>query len=207
MEAGLLTCALYGYMRVLVMMQKFTATVLLLAFANFALGAPPSPVPRKSPDFTVYEPSGQQTQLSSLRGKVVVIEFFFLRSPKCLDLAKTLNRLNSQLGSRGFQALAVAFAAPGSDANGPLVTEMVNYFKIAYPVGYTNKEKVDEYLGRSGGELLRIPQVVVIDRTGMIRAQSGGRDGNVQLENETYLRALLEDLLREPSRMNAKQSK
>jgi peroxiredoxin len=179
--------------------QKLIANVLMLMLTALALSASTEPLPRKSPDFTVYEPSGKQTQLSSLRGKVVVIEFFFLRSPKCLDLAKTLNRLNSQLGSRGFQALAVAFAAPGSDANGPLVTEMVNYFKIAYPVGYTNKEKVDEYLGRSGGELLRIPQVVVIDRTGMIRAQSGGRDGNVQLENENYLRTLLEDLLREPS--------
>jgi peroxiredoxin len=179
--------------------QKLIANVLMLMLTALALSASTEPLPRKSPDFTVYEPSGKQTQLSSLRGKVVAIEFFFLRSPKCLDLVNTLNRLNSQLGPRGFQALAVAFAAPGSDANGPLVTEMVNYFKIAYPVGYTNKEKVDEYLGRSGGELLRIPQVVVIDRTGMIRAQSGGRDGNVQLENENYLRTLLEDLLREPS--------
>jgi peroxiredoxin len=175
--------------------QKLIANVLVLTLTALALSASTAPLPRKSPDFTIYEPSGKQTQLSSLRGKVVVIEFFFLRSPKCLDLVNTLNRLNAQLGSRGLQPLAIAFAAPGSDANGPLVTQMVDYFKITYPVGYTNKEKVDEYLGRSGEELLRIPQVVVIDRTGMIRAQSGGRNGNVQLENEDYLRTLLESLL------------
>ena len=62
-------------------------------------------------------------------------------------------------------------------------------------MGYTNKERVDQYLERAQTELLRIPQVVLIDRDGVIRAQSGGRDGNVQLENESYLRALIEDLL------------
>jgi hypothetical protein len=41
----------------------------------------------------------------------------------------------------------------------------------------------------------------------MIRAQSGGRDGNVQLENENYLRTLLEDLLREPSRIPSQKAK
>jgi peroxiredoxin len=182
--------------------QKLIANVLMLTLTALGLSASTAPLPRKSPDLTIYEPSGKQTQLSSLRGKVVVIEFFFLRSPKCLDVANMLNRLNAQLGPRGFQPLAVAFPAPGSEANGMLVTQMVDYFKITYPVGYTNKEKVDEYLGRSGEELLRIPQVVVIDRTGVIRAQSGGRNGNVALENENYLRTLVEDLLREPARPN-----
>lgn len=180
-------------------MQKLTATVLLLALATFALGAPPAPVPRRSPEFTIYEPSGKQTLLSNFRGKVVVIEFFFIRSPKCLNLAGALNKLNAELGPRGFQAVAIAFPAPGSDANGPLVSQIVDYLKLGYPVGYANKDRVDRYLERGESETLRIPQVVVIDREGMIRAQSGGRDGNVQLENESYLRSLLEALLQEKS--------
>ena len=184
------------------MTQKLTAIALLLAFAAFAIGAPPS-TPRQSPEFTIIEPSGKQILLSSFKGKVVAIEFFFLRSPKCLNLANTMNKLNAELGPRGFQAVAIAFPAPGSDANGPLVSQVVDYLKLGYPVGYADKDRVDQYLERSATETLRIPQVVIIDREGMIRAQSGGRDGNEQLEQENYLRALIEDLLTSKARASA----
>ena len=175
--------------------HKLTATILLIALSLCATGAPPAAIPRRSPELIITEPGNKQVLLSSFKGKVVAIEFFFIRSAKCLNLASTMNRLNAELGLRGFQAVAVAFPAPGSDANGLLVSQLVDYLKLTYPVGYTNKDRVDQYLERSENELLRIPQVVVIDRDGVIRAQSGGRDGNVQLEDEHYLRALIENLL------------
>ena len=55
----------------------------------------------------------------------------------------------------------------------------------------------DQYLNRQGTETLRIPQVVIIDRSGVIRAQSGGRNGDLRLEDEAYLRTLLDGLLKE----------
>jgi AhpC/TSA family len=158
---------------------------------------PSASVPRKSPEFTINEPSGRQVLLSSFKGKVVMIEFFFLRSEKCLNLARMMNSLNAELGARGFQPIAVAFPAPQSDANGPLVGSIVDYFKLTYPVGYTDKNSVDQYLNRGPSEVLKIPQVIIIDRAGIIRAQSGGYDGNLKLENEDYLRTLLDGLLKE----------
>ena len=59
------------------------------------------------------------------------------------------------------------------------------------------KNDVDNYLGRNGNEILNIPQVVVIDRAGMIRATSGGRGGNPALEDENSLRTLINGLLNE----------
>ena len=56
---------------------------------------------------------------------------------------------------------------------------------------------MDSYLGRNGNEILNIPQVVVIDREGMIRATSGGRGGDPALENENSLRNLINGLLNE----------
>ena len=177
-------------------MKRLASIIALLVVAAMAL-AVPSPLPRKSPEFTIYEPSGKTTLLSSFKGKVVIIEFLFIRSPKCLELAQTLNKLNQEMGPRGLQAVAIAFPAPGSDANGPLVANMVDYFKLTYPVGYTNPSNVDKFLDRAKNDILQIPQVVVIDRAGMIRAQSGGRPGNPQLENEDSLRTLLDGLLKE----------
>lgn len=174
---------------------KFTSMSLAFVLAASTLGTTSAPVPRKSPEFTIYQPSGKSTLLSSYKGKVVMMEFLFLRSAKCLELAKTMNKLNQEFGPRGFQPVAVAFPAPQSDANGPLVSSMVDYFKLTYPVGYTNKDDVDQYLGRQQREMLRIPQVVIIDRTGVIRAQTGL--DNPKLEDETSLRVLIDGLLKE----------
>jgi hypothetical protein len=74
---------------------------------------------------------------------------------------------------------------------------MVDYFKLTYPVGYSAKSDVDSYLGRTGKEILNIPQIVVIDRTGTIRATSGGAGGDPQLEDENSLRSLIDSLLKE----------
>ena len=82
---------------------------LLLSLSMPALSTPPALVPRKSPDFAIYEPSGKITQLSSLRGKVVVIELLFLRSQHCMDVIQTLNKLNQELGPRGLQPVAIVF--------------------------------------------------------------------------------------------------
>jgi hypothetical protein len=54
---------------------------------------------------------------------------------------------------------------------------------------------VDRYLGRKQQEVLNIPQIIVIDRTGMIRAASGGAPGDPSLEDENSLRSLIDSLL------------
>ena len=153
----------------------------------------PAALPRRSPPLTITEPSGAEIALSSFRGKVIAIEFFFVRSPRCLQLAQTLNKLNSDLGPQGLQALAVAF---GPDAAPGILTRMVDYFKLSYPVGYTASNKVDAYLGRGGREMLKIPQMVIVDRSGMIRAVSGSQ-GDARIETESSLRVLIQTLLQE----------
>jgi len=64
-------------------------------------------------------------------------------------------------------------------------------------VGYTDSTSVDKYLERGRADVLNIPQVVVIDRSGMIRAQSGAKPGDPKLEDEASLRNLLAPLLKE----------
>ena len=85
-------------------LAAFTAS---LALAISALAMPP--VPRKSPEFTIVEPSGKQTLLSSLKGKVVVIEFLSTTCPHCQQASMMFSRLYKELGPRGFQPLGVAF--------------------------------------------------------------------------------------------------
>jgi peroxiredoxin len=175
-------------------MQKLSSIILASGLAASAISAPSAPWPRKSPEFTINEPGGKTTMLSSFKGKVVAIEFLFLGSERCLRVAMTMNRLYKELGPRGFQPIGVAFGPKADAANTYLVAQSS---RLSYPFGYTSANNVDTYLARGKDEVLNIPQVVVIDRAGMIRAQSGGRPGDPKLENEDSLRTLLDGLLKE----------
>jgi len=140
------------------------------------------------------EPGGKSTPLSSFKGKVIVIEFLFLGSQHCMRVATTLNKLYEELGSRGLQPVGIAFGPDATAANTYLATKNL---KLNYPVGYADTSGVDTYLARGKDEVLNVPQVIVIDREGLIRAQRGLKPGDPQLENEDSLRRLLQSLLNE----------
>jgi peroxiredoxin len=161
-------------------------------------------LPRKAPEFTITKPSGEQMLLSSFKGKVVVMEFMFIGSPKCIRLAQMLDALERDLGSRGYQSVAIAF---GPHVDQALVGHVADHLALPYPLGFTTtSSEVDAFLGREGSEKLKIPQMVVIDRKGVIRAATG--DGaDTRMEDEAALRTLVSSLLDEtgsPSATNAK---
>ena len=172
--------------------QRLTTLAVLLALSVFPASGT-VPVPRKSPDLMIVEPSGKQTRLSSLKGKVVMIEFLVTTCPHCLRVAQTISKLQWEMGARGLQSIGVAF---DSGVNGQIVMKFTQQLAITYPVGYVSSDKVDSYLGRLGTERFRVPQIVVIDRKGVIRAQSRPT-GEKNLEDEKYLRGLIQTLLGE----------
>ena len=178
-------------------MLKFTAAIIAFMLSFSAPAISVGPVPRKAPELSFLDPSGKAITLSNFKGKVVAVEFLFIGSMHCVRVAQTLNKLNEELGSRGFQAVGVAFSAPHSDADPASVDQFVQAYRMAFPVGYTNKEDVDRFLSRSKDDVVMIPQVIIIDRAGMIRAQSGNRPGDPKLEDGDSLRTLLNGLLSE----------
>jgi peroxiredoxin len=178
--------------------EKIVSMFLTLMLITSTFALPPVTAPRKSPEFTIADSSGKTMLLSGFKGKVVVMEFLFVKSQHCMRVATMLNKLYNELGARGFQPVGVVFDPPNISSTGPqLLPAVVDYFKLTYPLGYASKNDVDSYLGRSGNEILNIPQVVVIDRAGMIRASSGGRGGDPALEDENSLRNLVLRLLKE----------
>ena len=99
----------------------------------------------------------------------MVLEFLLTRCNHCLRVAQTINSLQRELAPRGFRAIGVAFDA---GANGLAVNNIVQLLKLNYPIGYTTSDQVDGFLGRAPMQRFQVPQLVVIDRNGMIRAQS-----------------------------------
>jgi len=153
----------------------------------------PAPVPRQSPELTFVEASGRSARLSSFKGRVVVIEFLLTTCPRCLSVAESMTKLHRELGSRGFQPILIAL---DNGIAGPGVSSFVNEWRLAGTAGFASSSDVDKYLGRSGTERFRLPQMVVIDRAGVIRAQSPGT-GDPRLESESDLHGLIDKLLKQ----------
>ena len=192
-----------------------TRTVLLTSLlAGLTLQAA-SPVPRPTKEFTVTLPSGKQTLLSSYRGKVVMMACMFTTCPHCQNLSKIITKLQNDLGPRGFQAVGAVFNdevnTPSAATNAQVTASFVQQFGVGFPVGYAPRQNVMNYLGLSEIERWVVPQVVIIDRKGVIRAQSAA-DGTANLTTESYLRKYLGDLLDEggakaaPSKSPAKKA-
>ena len=174
---------------------------LLLCLATLAAGAE---VPRPSPDFAVYLNDGRQIHMSDYKGKVVVLAFILTTCPHCQFTSQVLTKLQQEYGSHGFQVIASAI----EDMAKMNVPDFIRRFQPAYPVGYNQREVVEDYLQHPVMYRLLMPQVVVIDRKGTIRAQFAGDDKFFEnAAQEQNFRALLEPLLKEGQAQTAAQQK
>jgi len=172
-------------------MRILASAITLVALTVSAFAAPP--VPRKSPEFTITDPSGKQILLSSFKGKVVVMPLMFTTCPHCQNEAKMLTKLQKEFAGRPLQVLGTAF---NDEANGPVVAQFIKEFNIGFPVGYTKRDSVISYLGLSVMDRWVVPQVAVIDKKGNIVAQSDAM-GTPALQDENYMRTLIDKLLKE----------
>jgi len=170
-------------------MKKIHALVL---FAAIAFAIPP--LPRKSPEFTIVEPGGKQTLLTSYKGKVILLGFFSTACPHCQHTAQAFNSLFEAYGKEGLQCVGIAIDPRDDD---PRVREFQHLYAPLLPVGKASQESALSYLGISVMDRrLVYPQVVVIDRHGMIREQSDPK-GTAELQEATALRPRIEALLKE----------
>lgn len=152
------------------------------------------PVPRPAPEFVVQLPDGSQTLLSSLKGKVVCLMFVHTTCPHCQHASQLMTKLYAEYGSKGFQPVAVAFNPMAK----MLVPDFVRNFRIGFPVGYAESDTAMSYLGLSMMERSVVPQILWIDRKGVIRSQTPAM-GDEKMLGEPYWREEIETLLKEPA--------
>jgi peroxiredoxin len=174
-------------------------TIRMIAF-GFALtlcgGAlAKSPVPRPAPPLTVTDPAGNAITPASYRGDVVLVQFLYTTCKHCAQTAKLYQKLQQDLGPRGFKVVGVAFN-DGVTTKPELIKNFSEQNGVTFPIGAATSPTVLQYLGLTVMTRLVVPQVVVIDRNGTVRAQSEAL-GSPELQDEQHLRGLLEGLLKE----------
>jgi hypothetical protein len=104
-----------------------------------------------------------------------------------------LSKLQKEYGPRGFQVLSAAI----EDTAGRDVPLFIRQFQPAFPVGFAHRLSVGQYLQHPPSGRMMMPQLVFVDRSGVIREQHSGDEpyfeDNVQEKN---LRATIENLLK-----------
>src|SRR5579875_1333272 len=151
---------------------KVLISLCAIALSCFAQDAN---TPRKAPELAFHLPGQGEQLLSQYRGKVVALEFILTTCPHCQAASRVMTKFQQQYGPRGFQALDLAINAL-DDGRTPqqaaLLTEsFANNFQVGFPVGYIGRDPMMSFMGFSVMDRMVVPQLVLIDRKGVIRYQ------------------------------------
>lgn len=149
-------------------------------------------VPRPAPEITFSLPNGQKVSLDDYKGKIVAVEIMLTTCPGCQHTSTVLQKLYAEYGPKGFQPLGIAI----NDEDGRLVTAYVRDLKITFPIGYAPRDVAIGLLQHSMMMTLMVPQLLIIDRDGVIQAQFAGMDDFFR-NDEANMRRLLDSMLEE----------
>ena len=147
-------------------------------------------IPRPAMDLTVNTANGP-VQTTKYKGKVLVVEIMSTTCPHCQNSARILAKLNMEYGAKGVQFLG---AAINDNANVP---QFIRQFNVNFPVGTAKRDDAFAFLQHSMMTPFYFPQMVFVDKAGMVRAQYGGTDAFLQTNEEANVRGMIEKLLGE----------
>lgn len=145
---------------------------------------------RKAPELAFTIPEQGQKLLSQYKGKVIALEFILTNCPHCQAASKVMTKLQQEYGSRGFQALDVAI----NTTDEQVVDAFSKNFQVGFPVGYTPQDQAMAFLGFSMAERFVVPQLLLIDRKGLIHYDTPPLGDPNALKEET-IRQRIEELL------------
>lgn len=120
-----------------------------------------------APDFTVKDLDGKDTTLSSLKGSVVMVNFWATWCPPCKEEIPSMIKLNKAMSGKAFRMLAISIDEGGKDA-------VQKYFKGSrdLPAYLDTDTKISQLYGTTG-----VPETLIVDKQGIIQKKIvGGMD-------------------------------
>ncbi len=136
--------------------------------------------PGEAVDFTLATLDGDSLTLASMRGQVVLVNFWATWCVPCREEIPDLNRLAADLGPKGLRIVGVSLDLGGAD----VVRTFLQEHPMHYPVVMGDAGLPDRI-----GALLVMPTTLVVNREGKLVRRLPGRLQTAEL------RPLLEGLL------------
>ena len=163
--------------------------------AQPAPSADPKPVlPRKAENIGIQVGPEKYLWLTDYTGKTLIVACILTTCPHCQFTTGVLNHIAKDYAGKDVQILATA-VEPMSSLNIP---DFKKQFMPAFPIGYNDQNYVAKLLGLPPNQPMFFPQVVFIDRNGIVRAQFTGGDAPMEKDiQEKSLRETLEKTIKE----------
>ena len=161
---------------------------LLTAIAPaFAQDLPPIKSGTKAPDFHTKTVNGKPLSLHSLRGKVVLVDFWATWCGPCRLATPVLQSLHQKFSRKGLRVVGISIDQDNSLASvKPFIKEYgMTYIVSASPAA--NQQTAKNY------NCVGIPSQYLIDKKGVVRWSQSGYSENEKAE----LTALIKKLLKE----------
>ncbi len=122
-------------------------------------------VGQRAPDFTLKDLEGKPVNLSSFKGKVVLLNFWATWCPPCKAELPSMNKLYQQLKNRGLVIIAVS-----TDRSVSVIKE----FTKNNPLDFIIVIDSDLRVSRSLYKVFMLPTTFIIDKRGIISGRYFG---------------------------------
>lgn len=152
--------------------------------SNYVPYEAPKPLRKRSvaPGWALPTLSGDTLSLSDLRGKVVLIDFFYKSCAPCCAALPALQRLHEKYKDRGFVMVGIdPFDDPDEDA----MADFLSKRGISYTVAFADRELAETY------HVSGYPTLFLVNRKGKIMQVYVGYSKDLEAEIERQLLKML----------------
>ena len=147
--------------------RKIVLGIAILLFLGPAISAAEetSKAPRPAPYFILPTWDGKVLKSTSLKGQVVLMDFFQTWCPDCQETSPKLQKLYDQYKEKGLMVVGISHDRDGATSIEPFVKK----YGITYPILIGDLSIAVSYIGVTPQKpSFRIPYVFLIDRKGNI---------------------------------------
>ncbi len=140
------------------MRHTFLAAILVLGLAAAGCSRRATPG-RAAPDFSLTLRNGQQVDLASYHGRVLVLNFWASWCPPCVEETPALNQMAKQFPEQKVVVLGVSI-----DEDPVAYQAFLTKYGISYPTGRDPSEDIMHRYGT-----VQIPETYIIGPNGHVR--------------------------------------
>ena len=136
----------------------------------------------QAPDFALATPDGKQNlSLASLRGKVVLLNFWATWCPPCREEMPSMERLSQEFKDQGLAVVAVDLQESPKQ-----VARFMKDFRLSFPAALDADGKV-----AARYQVRALPSTFLVDRAGRVVGQAAGPRDWASPESKRLIRWLL----------------